>query len=109
MRKFYLVPLLLFFSIRSIAQSCSALAFTYTSSESRCVATGSLTVNVTGGSGNYTYKATGPVTTPSTSSNIITGLAPGYYSIIVKDNITNCTAQVNSVQVLGDYDDPRFQ
>src|SRR6187397_526083 len=108
MKKLYLIPLLFFLYTTSKAQTCS-LNFTYTSSESRCVATGTITVNVTGGSGNYNYKAIGPVTTPSTSSNIISGLAPGLYSIIVKDMTTGCTKTVNNVQVLGDYNDPRFQ
>lgn len=106
--KFYVLPLLLFLFNRSAAQPCS-LALSYTSAESRCVATGSLTVTVTGGSGDYTYKAIGPVTTNTTSSNVITGLAPGYYSILVKDLITNCTIQQDSAYVAGSYEDPRFQ
>ncbi|MGZ8538295.1 MAG: hypothetical protein ACXWV9_08540, partial [Flavisolibacter sp.] len=91
MKKIYLLPFLFFFAIVSIAQPCTNLNFTYTSTESRCVATGTITVNVTGGSGNYNYKATGPVTTPSTSSNLISGLAPGLYSILVKDMTTGCS------------------
>jgi len=73
------------------------------------VATGSIKVNVTGGSGSYNYKAVGPIITPSTSSNIITGLAPGNYSIIVKDMVTGCVKQIDNVNVLGNYSDPRFQ
>jgi hypothetical protein len=73
------------------------------------VATGSITVNVAGGSGSYNYKAIGPVTTPVTSSNSITGLAPGYYSVLVTDLTTNCTKQLDSIYVAGSYNDPRFQ
>src|SRR5918993_3828186 len=109
MKKIYLLPFLFFFSIVSIAQPCTNLNFTYTSTESRCVATGTITVNVTGGSGNYNYKATGPVTTPSTSSNVISGLAPGLYTILVKDMTTGCSKQINNVQIQGNYADPRFQ
>jgi hypothetical protein len=107
--KFYLLPLLLFLFIYSRAQVCSSLTFTYTTSESRCVATGSITVNVTGGSGDYNYKAVGPITTPVTSSNIITGLPPGTYSVIVKDLNTGCTKQIDNIHVDGSYSDPRFQ
>lgn len=107
--KLYFLPLLLFLFNHLAAQPCSGLALTYTSAESRCVATGSITVNVTGGSGNYTYKAIGPVTTNTTSSNVLTGLAPGYYSILVKDITTNCIIQQDSAYVSGSYRDPRFQ
>lgn len=108
-KEFYLLPLLLFLFSRLAGQDCSTLQVTYTANESRCVATGSIILNATGGSGNYNYKATGPVTTPLTSSNVITGLLPGYYSVLVKDLTTGCTKQQDSVFVPGTYDDPRFQ
>lgn len=107
--KFYAFLLSLLFFDCVYGQDCSSLAFTYTTAESRCVATGSITVNVTGGSGNYNYKATGPITTPVTSSTVITGLAPGYYSVLVTDLNTNCTKQLDSIYVAGSYSDPRFQ
>src|SRR5437868_14523597 len=107
MKNFYLLPLMLFLSIRMLAQNCSSLKFTYAPSESRCTATGSITVNATGGSGSYNYKVTGPIAPPVTSSNIITGLPTGYYSIQVKDLITGCTLQKDSVFVPGSYSDPR--
>lgn len=107
--EFCFLFLLLFFFDQIYGQDCSSLTFTYTTAESRCVATGSITVNVTGGSGNYNYEAVGPVTTPITSSNIITGLAPGYYSVLVKDLNSGCTTQQDSIYVNGSYADPRFQ
>ena len=73
------------------------------------MATGSINVMVTGGSGNYNYQVKGTLATPFTSSNTITGLKPGTYSIIVKDINTNCTVQKDSVVILGAYNDPRFQ
>jgi hypothetical protein len=107
--QFYLLPILLFLFFQTKAQDCSLLSFSYTTSESRCVATGSITVNVTGGSGSYNYKAIGPVSTPVTSSNIITGLPTGYYHIIVKDMTTGCVKEADSAFVPGTYNDPRFQ
>jgi hypothetical protein len=107
--KYCFLPLLLFLFIEATAQDCASLAVSFSTSESRCVATGSITVNVSGGSGNYNYKAVGPVTTPTTSTNIITGLPPGYYSLYIKDLVTNCIKQVDSVRVTGSYSDPRFQ
>ena len=47
-------------------------------------ANGTVSLNVTGGSGSYTY-STG-------STNTITGLAAGTYSVTVTDNVTNCVA-----------------
>ncbi|HEU4472797.1 MAG TPA: T9SS type A sorting domain-containing protein [Flavisolibacter sp.] len=107
--KFYLLPLILFLFQKVTAQDCSSLSVSYTSLESRCAATGSIQVTVNGGSGNYNYKAIGPVVTPTTSSSNITGLQAGYYTIQVKDLATGCTVEVDSVQVAGDYSDPRFQ
>lgn len=107
--KFYSLLLLLLFFDYAKGQDCSSLSFSCTASESRCVATGSITVNVTGGSGNYNYKAIGPITTPITSSNVITGLAPGYYSVLVNDLTNGCTQQQDSIYVAGSYNDPRFQ
>ena len=72
------------------------------------MATGSINVSVTGGSGNFNYKVIGPVTPPVTSSNIITGLPAGYYSVVVKDITNNCFSQKDSIYVGGSYNDPRF-
>ncbi|MBD0287218.1 MAG: hypothetical protein ICV79_17590 [Flavisolibacter sp.] len=91
------------------AQGCESLNVSYSTAESRCVSTGSITVSVSGGSGSYNYKAIGPVTTPFTSSNVITGLQPGSYSIIVKDIISNCETTVSGAVIPGSYSDPRFQ
>lgn len=107
--KFYILPLLLFLCRQAGAQDCTTLSLTYTTSESRCVSTGSITVQVSGGSGNYNYKAVGPVSTPTTSSNLITGLPTGYYTIQVKDLNTGCQLEVDSAFVAGSYSDPRFQ
>src|SRR2546423_11893312 len=108
MKKFYLLPLLLFLSMRLMAQLCSTLDFSYTTSESRCMATGSISVNVSGGSGNYNFKVIGPITPPTTSSNVITGLPAGHYSIIIKDLTLGCSIQKDSAFVSGSYSDPRF-
>src|SRR5437762_4542292 len=97
--KFYFIPILLLLFSAVKAQDCSTLSFTYTTSESRCVATGSITVTATGGSGSYNYKAVGPVNTPITSSNIITGLSTGYYHVIVKDMVTGCVKELDSAFV----------
>jgi hypothetical protein len=98
----------LLLTLPAVAQDCSSLQFTYTTSESRCTATGSVQVNVTGGSGNYNYKVTGPVSTSFTSSNIITGLSAGNYTAIVKDISSGCIVQRSNVMISGFYSDPRF-
>ncbi len=90
------------------AQDCSSLQLSYTTTESRCMATGSVTIQVTGGSGSYNYKVTGPVTTNFTSSSTITGLQAGTYTVIVKDINRGCQVEKEGVVVAGSYQDPRF-
>ena len=97
-----------FMAQRAVAQSCT-VQFTYTTSESRCMATGSIAIKATGGSGYYNYKVEGPVTSPFTSSNTITGLPAGTYKVTVKDVDKNCEVIKEGVVVAGSYSDPRFE
>ncbi len=90
------------------AQSCSSLTAQVTTYESRCAATGSVKITASGGSGSYKYKVTGPVNTNFTSTDSITGLAAGYYTVIVNDIVNNCTYSLSNVWVVGSYQDPRF-
>jgi hypothetical protein len=106
--KFYLLPLLLFSLVQSFGQTCPGLNLSYTIQESRCVATGAINVQATGGSGNYNYQAIGPITTTVTSSPQITGLPPGTYTIKVRDLNNNCSKEVSGVVVPGSYTDPGF-
>src|SRR5882757_7129551 len=76
------------------AQSCGALAATWSATESRCSATGKVTIAASGGSGNYNYSLTGPITTGFTSSSVIGGLPGGTYTGTVKDIVTNCTFSI---------------
>src|SRR5580698_5462168 len=55
--------------------------------ESRCQASGTATVSVSGGSAPYTYSIiAGPSTAPAQSSNVLQSLAPGTYTVQVTDN-----------------------
>jgi type IX secretion system substrate protein len=90
------------------AQDCSTFTATVTTTESRCTATGTISIDATGGSGNYNYKAVGPVTTTFTSSNVITGLPAGTYTVTVKDISTGCIYTEAAAVVPGTYSDPRF-
>lgn len=96
------------FSEHSQAQSCAGFGATVTPYESRCAATGSIKVNAFGGSGSYKYKVTGTVSTNFTTTDSITGLSAGTYSVIVNDISTNCTYNIPNVVVPGTYQDPRF-
>lgn len=98
----YLHPLI------GLAQDCTTLNFTVTTKESRCMATGSIKVNITGGSGSYNIKVTGPITTAYTSSTNITGLSAGSYVVSVKDINTGCVTDKYDVIVPGSYAEPRF-
>lgn len=90
------------------SQACPGLTVTYSATESRCMATGTLQITATGGSGTYNYKVAGPSTTAFTSSNLLTGLQPGTYTLTVKDIVANCTVDVPNVIIPGSYSDPRF-
>src|SRR5690348_5727129 len=103
-----LVPLFYLLPLKGLSQDCSALDFTYTTKESRCIATGSVKVNITGGSGNYNIKVTGPVTTAFTSSTTITGLSSGTYTVTVKDITKGCVIEKTNIIVGGSYGEPRF-
>jgi len=92
----------------TLGQSCTSLTATYTTTASNCTATGSVTINASGGSGTYNYKVAGPVTTAFTSSNVIDGLQSGTYDIVVKDIVSNCTFAVANVVVPGSYVTPTF-
>jgi hypothetical protein len=66
-----------------------APVFTTTTVAAKCgIANGSITVTVTGGSGNYQYSSDGGVTFQV--SNILTPLAPGTYAVAVKDINNGC-------------------
>jgi hypothetical protein len=90
------------------SQDCTSLAATCTTYESRCAATGSLKITATGGSGNYRYKTIGPVNSNFTTSDSITGLSAGSYTVIINDIVSNCTLTKTNVVVAGTYQDPRF-
>ena len=108
-RVFLLWFIVLTCSINSgYTQVCTGFTATYVATESRCTATGTLQINATGGSGSYNYQLKGTSTSDFTSSSLITGLAPGTYSIIVKDIINNCTYEIDNVIITGTYMDPRF-
>jgi hypothetical protein len=102
---------LLFFicSIHSgYSQICPGFNAGYLTTESRCTATGTLQINATGGSGSYNYQLKSPSGSEFTSSSLITGLAPGTYTVIVNDLVNNCTTEIDNIIITGTYTDPRF-
>lgn len=115
MKKIYLTGvffsfalILLLSSKKSFSQDCSTLTATYEVTESRCASTGTIQVNASGGSGNYQYKADGPITINYTTSSLLTGIPAGRYLVTVRDIITNCVYDRDSVTVDGSYLTPNF-
>lgn len=113
MKKLYLPVLVLYctctlFHIQTNAQNCSLLQAICQPYESRCAATGSIKITAGGGSGNYKYRTFGPVNTNFTTTDSITGLAAGTYSVVVNDIVTNCSITIDQVVIPGSYQDPRF-
>ncbi|MET0635862.1 MAG: T9SS type A sorting domain-containing protein [Chitinophagaceae bacterium] len=101
--------LLLAQNSHSQSANCENLQVSFLTTESRCAATGSITITATGGSGNYGYKILEPFNTPLTSTSQISGLPPGTYTVYTKDMTTGCTVIEENVVVTGSYGDPRFQ
>jgi gliding motility-associated-like protein len=59
---------------------------------------GQISITVTGGTGNYSYKWTGPGAFNSTLEDI-SGLPGGSYSLVVSDDGTNCTRSPSPINV----------
>ncbi len=113
MRKFYFVLVIAFCLFTSFpallkAQTCNSITATTATYESRCAATGSIKIVVSGGSGSYKYKVTGPVNSNYTTADSITGLGAGTYTVVINDIVNNCTISKTNVVVAGTYLDPRF-
>lgn len=73
--------------------SSSTLQATMSSTPAQCAASnGTAAVNVSGGSGNYTYVWSPNVSNSSTAVN----LAPGVYSVTVTDNVSGCVQNVSA-------------
>ncbi len=114
MKKFYtllqcfLFVFLFLTNLKLKSQDCSLLTATFNTYESRCASTGSIKVFASGGSGSYKYKTVGPVNSNFTTSDSITGLSAGTYSVIITDIVSNCTFTQSGVIVGGSYQDPRF-
>lgn len=107
MKKLYL-SFLFFIGLSVPKSSFSQLSATFKSYESRCAATGSIKISVSGGSGNYQFKAEGPVNTNFTTQDSITGLSSGVYKITINDVSSNKTFVQPGIAVGGSYADPRF-
>ncbi len=92
-----------------LAQSQCTATIAIQTKESRCKATGEIIATVTGGSGSYNYKVINGSFSSVTSTNTISGLQAGTYTVEVKDVATGCIYTQNNVVVTGNYQDPRFQ
>ena len=92
-----------------LAQSQCTATLAIQTKESRCKATGEIIATVTGGSGSYNYKVFNGTFNSVTSTNTISGLQAGTYTVEVKRCLTGCTYTQDNVVVTGNYQDPRFQ
>ena len=104
--RFFLFTLLTLACLYSVKAQCPASSPLVINSvnptESRCQASGTATVSVSGGSAPYTYSITaGPITAPAQSSNILQSLPAGTYTVQVTDNCN--TSVTSSFTVPGTY------
>jgi hypothetical protein len=100
MRLFHTALLLFFTQIVAFAQ----LTIATTTTESRCSADGSITVNVSGGTAPYTYSLTGVVNRTAQSTNRFLALPRGNYTVTVVDAANQ--TQTATVSVSGTYAPP---
>jgi hypothetical protein len=105
---FFVICITLMLPQKGLSQACTGLTATYTTTESRCAATGTVQINAAGGSGSYQYKVKGPVNTNYTSLNLITGLSAGRYLVTIKDIVNNCIYNNDSITIAGNYSAPGF-
>jgi SprB repeat len=105
--KLFMPTLAVFFANALAAQVCSLTA-SATTTTSECKATGTISLSVLNGSGNYNYTVTGPAYNSTTSAAVIGGLQAGFYAVEIKDIVTGCIVNLDSVKVDGTYQDPRF-
>jgi hypothetical protein len=101
--------LLIFTGVYSAKAQCPAatplIINSVTATESRCAASGTATVLISGGSAPYTYSITaGPTLLPPQSSNILQSLLPGSYTVQVTDNCN--TSVTRNFTVTGSYTVP---
>ncbi len=105
-RIFYLLFIATLFFQKNVNGQCGTLTAVVVTSESRCAATGSIIITASGGAApeEYQYRiSAGPVTTVFTSTNIIGGLPPGTYSVVVRDVTGNCSITKENIVVTGNY------
>lgn len=95
-------------SFNTNGQNCSTLKADFQAFESRCAATGAIKIKATGGTGSYKYKVSGPVNVSFTSTDSITGVAAGTYTVETEDIISGCKLTSKNIIVPGNYSDPRF-
>jgi hypothetical protein len=82
----------------TISQPSSVVSFTTTVSQIQCNGgTGSITINASGGVGNYQYSNDGGTTWQT--SNTFSSLGDGIYSITVKDG-NDCAASIVEVELV---------
>lgn len=109
LRYVILCMLLIFASVNIAKSQCPAatplIINSVTTRESRCAASGTATVLVSGGSAPYTYSITaGPTLLPSQSSNLLQSLSPGVYTVQVTDRCN--TSVTRSFTITGTYTIP---
>jgi len=105
----FLFLLLVLICVQSVKGQCPAssplVIDAINSTESRCLASGTATVSVSGGSTPYTYSIiAGPATAAAQSSNVLQSLAPGTYTLRVTDNCN--TSVTGNFTISGTYTIP---
>ena len=100
MRQIHTFFLLFFCPLFCLGQ----ISIATTTTESRCSADGSMTVNASGGTPPYTYSLTGAVNRPAQSTNRFLALPRGTYTVTVVDAANQRNAI--TVSVSGNYVPP---
>jgi gliding motility-associated-like protein len=87
-----------FITINNITAALGATTASTTNNSDCSSPNGAINITPSGGSGSYSYSWTGPGTFSATTEDI-TNLAGGSYSVVISDNGTNCTFSYGPITI----------
>lgn len=88
-----------FVTIFAVSPDLSASVSSSTNNSSCAAPDGAIDITVTGGTGSYSYQWSGPPGFVDPGTQDLSGLAGGNYSVLIRDNGTNCTRTLGPITI----------
>jgi gliding motility-associated-like protein len=89
----------LFVTINSVGPNLNAAVVSSSNNTICANPNGSINIDVTGGSGTYSYAWTGPAGFTDPGTQDLSNLAGGSYSVLISDDGTNCTRTLGPIEI----------